>query len=80
MLTVGRRQLTIWFPLHLRRAIAIVAPKVDRYTELGTRRSHSDMDREYQRLRGSESHAHCRAMDEMLQTGESHPEGTLRRY
>lgn len=27
-----------------------VYPKVDRYTELGTLRSQSDMDREYQRL------------------------------
>ena len=43
-------QLTVWFPLHLRRAIAIVAPKVDPYTELGTRRTKHDMNREYQRL------------------------------
>ncbi|KAJ3557737.1 hypothetical protein NM688_g1304 [Phlebia brevispora] len=42
--------LTIWFPFHLRRVIAIVAPTVDEYTELGRRRSNDDMDREYQRL------------------------------
>ncbi|THH16822.1 hypothetical protein EW146_g3878 [Bondarzewia mesenterica] len=42
--------LTIWFPLSLRMAIKQSVPIVDRYTELGKRRSNSDMDREYQRL------------------------------
>ena len=43
-------QLTVWFPIHLYKVIKLVYPKVDPYTELGTRRSTSDMDREYQRL------------------------------
>ncbi|KAH8120174.1 hypothetical protein DFH11DRAFT_1558766 [Phellopilus nigrolimitatus] len=42
--------ITVWFPLRLHRIIKQAVPKVDRYTELGTRRSSSDMDREYQRL------------------------------
>ncbi|KAI0335198.1 hypothetical protein GY45DRAFT_1416939 [Cubamyces sp. BRFM 1775] len=44
--------LTIWFPIHLHTTIRRVTPKVDRFTELGTPRSNSDMDREYQRLLG----------------------------
>ena len=43
-------QLTVWFPLRLRRAIVQAVPVVDPYTELGILRSKSDMDREYQRL------------------------------
>lgn len=43
-------QITIWFPIHLRRTIRIVCPKVDHFTELGQPRSSSDMDREFQRL------------------------------
>ncbi|KAL4242145.1 hypothetical protein ABKN59_001961 [Abortiporus biennis] len=42
--------LTVWFPIHLRKAIGVVCPKVDKFTELGAPRSQSDMDREYQRL------------------------------
>ncbi|KZT02648.1 uncharacterized protein LAESUDRAFT_729889 [Laetiporus sulphureus 93-53] len=42
--------LTIWFPIYLYRATKQVVPVVDPYTELGVRRSRSDMDREYQRL------------------------------
>ncbi|RPD55808.1 hypothetical protein L227DRAFT_614942 [Lentinus tigrinus ALCF2SS1-6] len=42
--------LTIWYPIHLHRTIRRITPKVDHYTELGTLRSQSDMDREYQRL------------------------------
>lgn len=48
-------QLTIWFPIHLHGVIKIVCPKVDMYSELGTRRSNSDMDREYQRLLNRDS-------------------------
>jgi hypothetical protein len=43
-------QLTVWFPLRLRRAIMQAMPPVDPFTELGKSRSKSDMDREYQRL------------------------------
>ncbi|EKM61097.1 uncharacterized protein PHACADRAFT_82700 [Phanerochaete carnosa HHB-10118-sp] len=43
-------QFTVWFPIHLYRVIVLVCPRVDRYTELGTKRSNSDMNREYQRL------------------------------
>lgn len=43
-------QLTIGFPIHLYRVINLIYPKVDTFTELGTPRSNSDMDREYQRL------------------------------
>lgn len=43
-------QVTIWFPLRLRRIIDDSVPKVDRYTELGKLRTRSDIDREYQRL------------------------------
>jgi hypothetical protein len=43
-------QLTVWFPLRLRRAIIQAMPPVDPFTELGKLRSKSDMDREYQRL------------------------------
>ncbi|OBZ79861.1 hypothetical protein A0H81_01055 [Grifola frondosa] len=42
--------LTVWFPIHLYSTIRGVTPIVDRYTELGTPRSNSEMDREYQRL------------------------------
>ncbi|CAL1695681.1 unnamed protein product [Somion occarium] len=42
--------MTVWFPIHLRRTVRLVAPKVDKYTELGIKRNQSDMDREYQRL------------------------------
>ncbi|KAI0082304.1 hypothetical protein K474DRAFT_1655685 [Panus rudis PR-1116 ss-1] len=42
--------VTVWFPIHLRKVIQAVAPRVDHYTELGTKRSGSDMNREYQRL------------------------------
>lgn len=41
---------TIWFPILLRQVIKRTVPLVDPYTELGRRRSQSDMDREYQRL------------------------------
>jgi hypothetical protein len=43
-------QLTIWFPLRLRRAIQEFLPKVDQYTEFGKLRSNSELNREYQRL------------------------------
>ena len=43
-------QMTVWFPIHLHQVVKLVSPKVDKYTELGTKRSQSDMDREYQRL------------------------------
>ncbi|KZT30532.1 hypothetical protein NEOLEDRAFT_1053472 [Neolentinus lepideus HHB14362 ss-1] len=41
---------TFCFPLALRRVIKQSVPIVDPYTELGRRRSQSEMDREYQRL------------------------------
>ncbi|KAH9950392.1 hypothetical protein B0H21DRAFT_723250 [Amylocystis lapponica] len=42
--------LTVWFPIYLYRTIRTVTPVVGPYTELGTKRSNSDMNREYQRL------------------------------
>jgi hypothetical protein len=45
-----RGQLTIWFPIQLHRTIKRTLPHVDNYTGLGTFRSKSDMNREYQRL------------------------------
>lgn len=39
----------MWYPIHLRRTIQLVAPRVDAYTELGTPRSHTELNREYQR-------------------------------
>ncbi|KAH9944323.1 uncharacterized protein BXZ73DRAFT_39558 [Epithele typhae] len=42
--------LTVWYPIHLYRTIRRTAPKVDAFTELGTPRSQSGMDLEYQRL------------------------------
>ena len=45
-----RAQFTVWFPIHLYRVINLVYPRVDPYTELGTKRSTSELDREYQRL------------------------------
>jgi hypothetical protein len=44
------RQLTIWFPIALRRVIRQSVPKVDKFTELGRPRSKVDMDGEYHRL------------------------------
>ncbi|KAI0695179.1 hypothetical protein BC835DRAFT_1273773 [Cytidiella melzeri] len=41
--------LSVWYPIRLRRAIQLVAPQVDDYTELGTLRSHTELNREYQR-------------------------------
>ncbi|KIP11367.1 hypothetical protein PHLGIDRAFT_99506 [Phlebiopsis gigantea 11061_1 CR5-6] len=41
---------TIGYPIQLYRTIKLIYPRVDLYTELGRRRSSSDMDREYQRL------------------------------
>lgn len=43
-------QLTIWFPILLRRVIQQSVPKVDAFSELGRRRRTWDMDSEYQRL------------------------------
>ena len=43
-------QFTIWFPIRLRKIIRQALPSVDKYTELGSLRSKSEMDREYQRL------------------------------
>ncbi|EMD42109.1 hypothetical protein CERSUDRAFT_110652 [Gelatoporia subvermispora B] len=42
--------LTVWFPIYLFKTIKEITPVVNPYTELGTRRSRSDMNREYQRL------------------------------
>ncbi|KAI0348576.1 hypothetical protein BDW22DRAFT_1319309 [Trametopsis cervina] len=41
--------LSVWYPIHLRRTIQMVAPQVDAYTELGTLRSNTELNREYQR-------------------------------
>ena len=43
-------QLTIWFPISLRRVIKQSVPKVDHYTELGRKRNSVEMDSEYRRL------------------------------
>ncbi|KAF8642326.1 hypothetical protein AX16_009596 [Volvariella volvacea WC 439] len=42
--------LTIWFPITLRRVIKDSVPKVDKFTELGRRRTEVEMDLEYHRL------------------------------
>ncbi|KAL5495406.1 hypothetical protein ACEPAI_869 [Sanghuangporus weigelae] len=42
--------MTVWFPLRLRSIIRQVVPKVEQFTERGTRRSRNELDREYQRL------------------------------
>ena len=44
------RQLTVWFPVHLRQTILAAAPKVDTYTELGTPSNNTELNREYQRV------------------------------
>lgn len=42
--------LTIWYPWMLRRVIQRSVPKIDPYTDLGRKRTPSDMDNEYRRL------------------------------
>lgn len=42
--------MTLWFPYRLHKVLKESVPVVDRYTELGTARSNSEMNREYQRL------------------------------
>ncbi|PFH54435.1 hypothetical protein AMATHDRAFT_19 [Amanita thiersii Skay4041] len=42
--------LTIWFPIALRRVIRKSVPKVDKFTEIGRPRNSIDLDSEYQRL------------------------------
>ncbi|EJD04096.1 uncharacterized protein FOMMEDRAFT_133444 [Fomitiporia mediterranea MF3/22] len=49
-------QMTIWYPLQLRRVIMQAVPKVDRFTERGTPRSSSELDRAYQRLIQRDQH------------------------
>ncbi|KAI0094840.1 hypothetical protein BDY19DRAFT_879427 [Irpex rosettiformis] len=41
--------LGVWYPVHLRRTIQLVAPRVDAYTELGILRNNTELNREYQR-------------------------------
>lgn len=48
--------MTIWFPLRLCSIVRQVVPRVDRFTERGTRRSNSELDREYQRLLERDTH------------------------
>lgn len=43
-------QVGFWFPLALRRVIRQSVPKVDRFTEMGVKRTNAEMDREYHRL------------------------------
>ncbi|KAJ3516260.1 hypothetical protein NLJ89_g1239 [Agrocybe chaxingu] len=43
---------TLWFPIALRRVIKRSVPKVEKFTELGRRRSKADLDAEYHRLLG----------------------------
>ena len=42
-------QLTVWFPVRLASVIRGAVPRVDRYTELGKRRSRVELDHEYER-------------------------------
>ncbi|OCH96097.1 hypothetical protein OBBRIDRAFT_787550 [Obba rivulosa] len=42
--------LTVWFPIYLYKIIKEITPVVNPFTELGARRSNSDLNREYQRL------------------------------
>ncbi|KAG8934147.1 hypothetical protein FRC01_004787 [Tulasnella sp. 417] len=49
-------QVTIYFPVRLYVAIKHALPVVDRYSELGRRRTSSEMEREYQRLLVRDTH------------------------
>ena len=53
---IDTRQITIWFPLRLWNTIKQAVPKVAPFTERGTPRSASELDRAYQRLIERDQH------------------------
>jgi hypothetical protein len=45
----------LWFPIHLRRTISTLLPRIPEYNELGSKRSKDDIDIEYNRLLAHDS-------------------------